>query len=144
MTTMDQTRIFAPVFAMIFLTIVVWVYMYAQRIPFIRKNRLSPSQLTPVEFARLSPPGVSNPSDNLKNLFEIPILFYLLSIYLFVTQQVDAVYLAASWVFVALRILHSAVHCTVNIIVLRFCLYLVATISIWFIAIRASLQYFAF
>ena len=35
MTTMDQTRIFAPVFAMIFLTIVVWVYMYAQRIPFI-------------------------------------------------------------------------------------------------------------
>ncbi len=63
--------IFAPFFAMILLTLVVWVYMYARRIPFIRRSALRDDQLTPAELARISPPAVANPSDNLKNLFEI-------------------------------------------------------------------------
>ena len=141
---MDQTAIFAPVFAMIFLTMVVWVYMYVRRIPFIRKNDFSPSELRPVEFARLSPPEVSNPSDNLKNLFEIPVLFYALLLYLFVTNQVDMMYLVASWVFVVFRVLHSVVHCTINIVMLRFYLYLTATVSLWFIAARAAFQYLGY
>ncbi len=141
---MDQTAIFAPVFAMIFLTMVVWVYMYVRRIPFIRKNDFSPSELRPVEFARLSPPEVSNPSDNLKNLFESPVLFYALLLYLFVTNQVDMMYLVASWVFVVFRVLHSVVHCTINIVMLRFYLYLTATVSLWFIAARAAFQYLGY
>ena len=141
---MDQTAIFAPIFAMIFLTMVVWVYMYVRRIPFIRKNDFSPSELRPVEFARLSPPEVSNPSDNLKNLFEIPVLFYALLLYLFVTNQVDMIYLVASWVFVVFRVLHSVVHCTINIVMLRFYLYLTATVSLWFIAARAAFQYLGY
>ncbi len=141
---MDQTAIFAPVFAMIFLTMVVWVYMYVRRIPFIRKNDFSPSELRPVEFARLSPPEGSNPSDNLKNLFEIPVLFYALLLYLFVTNQVDMMYLVASWVFVVFRVLHSVVHCTINIVMLRFYLYLTATVSLWFIAARAAFQYLGY
>ncbi len=141
---MDQTAIFAPVFAMIFLTMVVWVYMYVRRIPFIRKNDFSSSELRPVEFARLSPPEVSNPSDNLKNLFEIPVLFYALLLYLFVTNQVDMMYLVASWVFVVFRVLHSVVHCTINIVMLRFYLYLTATVSLWFIAARAAFQYLGY
>ena len=83
---MDQSTIFAPFFAMIFLTLVVWVYMYARRIPFIQNNNLTPGQLSPAEFARISPPAVSNPSDNLKNLFEMPVLFYALVLYLYVTH----------------------------------------------------------
>jgi hypothetical protein len=62
---------------------------------------------------------VSNPSDNLKNLFEIPVIFYA----------------------VALRALHSAVHCTINIVLLRFYLYLFSTLSVWFIAARAALHH---
>jgi hypothetical protein len=61
--------------------------------------------------ARRSPPGVSNPSDNFKNLFEIPVIFYALALVLFVTGQVDAAYVTAAWVFAAFRALHSAVHC---------------------------------
>ncbi|HJY80407.1 MAG TPA: MAPEG family protein [Candidatus Binatia bacterium] len=137
---MEQTAIFAPFFTMIFLTLTVWIYMYARRIPFIRKSNLSPEQLTPTEFARISPPEVSNPSDNLKNLFEMPTIFYGLVLYLYVTTQVDMVYLVASWVFVAFRVFHSAVHCTINIIVLRFWLYFVSTVALWFIVIRAALR----
>ncbi|MBV7332477.1 MAPEG family protein [Chloroflexi bacterium TSY] len=141
---MDQTSIFAPIFAMVLLTMIVWIYMYVRRIAFIHKNNFNPQELTPVEFARLSPPEVSNPSDNLKNLFEIPVLFYLLSLYLFVTNQVDTIFLVATWIFVIFRCLHSVVHCTINIVMLRFWLYFVATVSVWFIAIRAAFHYFWF
>jgi hypothetical protein len=139
---MKQTAIFGPFFATMFLTFVVWVYMYIRRIGFITSSKLSPKELAvPGALAQLSPPEVSNPSDNLRNLFEIPVLFYALALYLFVTNQVDAAYVGAAWVFVAFRALHSAVHCTINIVMLRFYLYLFSTLAMWFIAIRAALVY---
>jgi hypothetical protein len=140
---MAQAAIFGPFFATMFLTLLVWVYMYIRRIAFITGNKISSADLAaPGALAQLSPPAVANPSDNLKNLFEIPVLFYALTLYLFVTNQVDTVYVYAAWVFVAFRALHSAVHCTFNLIMLRFYLYLFATIAVWFIATRAALAYF--
>jgi len=139
---MTQDAIFSPFFAMVFLTLVVWVYMYIRRISFIISKKLKPEELEPAAFAKISPPSVSNPSDNLKNLLEIPVIFYTLTLYLFVTKQVDAGYVNAAWVFVAFRALHSAVHCTFNLIILRFYLYLFATMAIWFITIRAALNHF--
>lgn len=137
-----QDPIFAPFFAMIFLTLIVWFYMYARRIPFIQRSGLRKDQLTPLELARASPPAVANPSDNLKNLFEIPTIFYALVLYLHLTESVDSGYVAAAWVFVGFRALHSAVHCTFNLIPLRFMLYAFSTAAVWFIAIRAGLQAF--
>ena len=139
---MPQTAIFGPFFATMFLTLVVWAYMYVRRIGFIRSNGISPKDLAvPGELARLSPPEISNPSDNLKNLFEIPVLFYALALYLFATNQVDDAYVSAAWVFVAFRALHSVVHCTINLVMLRFYLYLLSTLAVWFIAARAALAY---
>ena len=139
---MAQTAIFGPVFATLFLTFLVWVYMYVRRISFITRQSLSPVDLAvPGKLAELSPPEVSNPADNFKNLFEIPVIFYALAVYLFVTSQVDATYVAASWVFVAFRTLHSAVHCTINVVMVRFYLYLFSTLAVWFIAVRAVVQY---
>jgi len=137
---MQQTAIFGPVFATVLLTFLVWVYMYIRRIHFIQTAEVSPADLAvPGALADLSPPDVSNPSDNLKNLFEIPVLFYALALILFVTGRVDPTYVAAGWVFVAFRALHSLVHCTVNIVMLRFYLYLASTVAVWFIAARAAL-----
>lgn len=139
---MKPQAIFGPFFAMLFLTLLVWIYMYIRRIRFIRANNFSAEELSPLVFARLSPPEVANPSDNLKNLFEIPVLFYALVFYLFVTNQVDAIYVNAAWVFVIFRVLHSAVHCTFNLIMLRFYLYLISTLALWFMTIRAAIVYF--
>ena len=140
---MRQDAIFSPFFATIFLTLLVWVYMYIRRISFIIGRKISQQDLAvPGTLAQISPPNVSNPSDNLKNLFEIPVLFYALVLYLFITKQVDTVYVNAAWIFVVFRILHSAVHCTFNLVILRFYLYLFATIAVWFIAIRAALIHF--
>jgi hypothetical protein len=141
---MKQDAIFSPFFATLFLTFLVWVYMYIRRISFITRNKIGSEKLTiPGTLAQISPANVSNPSDNLKNLFEIPVLFYGLTLYLFVTQQVDTVYVNAAWIFVIFRALHSVVHCTFNLIMLRFYLYLFSTLSVWFIAIRAALVHFS-
>src|SRR5579859_5994666 len=116
---MAQQAIFGPFFATMALTLVVWVYMYARRISFLTRNKITPDQVsTPEALARLTPPAVSNPSDNLKNLFEMPVLFYAMALYLFATNQVDAIYVYSGWVFAAFRVLHSAVHCTFNRIML--------------------------
>lgn len=135
---MDQTVIFRPFLATMLLTLVVWVYMYSRRLPFIFANQLDSRQMTPLELARLSPPQVSNPSDNLKNLFELPTVFYAVVLYLFATGQVDSVYLGAAWGFFLFRLLHSAVHCTFNFIPLRFFLYVFSAAALWFMVLRAA------
>jgi hypothetical protein len=139
---MDQTEIFRPFCATMLLTLVVWVYMYGRRLPFIFSSGLDPKQMTPLELARLSPPQVSNPSDNLKNLFELPTVFYVVVLYIYVTNQVDAAYLWAAWGFFVFRALHSAVHCTFNFIPLRFVLYVISAGALWFTVLRAALAAF--
>jgi hypothetical protein len=135
---MNQASIFQPFFATMILTLVVWVYMYGRRLPFIFSSGLDPKQMTPLELARLSPPQVSTPSDNLKNLFELPTVFYAVVIYIYVTHQVDASYVAAAWVFFLFRALHSVVHCTFNFIPLRFFLYVISAGALWFMVLRAA------
>jgi hypothetical protein len=136
---MDQTVIFGPLLATMLLTLVVWVYMYGRRLPFIFSNGLDARQMTPLELARVSPPGVSNPSDNLKNLFELPTVFYAVVLYLHATSQVDSAYVGAAWGFFAFRALHSLVHCTFNFIPLRFSLYVISAGALWFMVSRAAL-----
>ena len=139
---MVQSAIFGPFFATMLLTLVVWVYMYIRRIAFIQGNQVSPVDMAiPGELARISPAAVSNPSDNLKNLFELPVLFYAVVLHLFVTGQVDGTYVWAGWVFVLFRALHSTVHCTINVVMLRFYLYLVSSLAVWFMILRATLAY---
>ena len=140
---MTQEAIFSPFFATIILTLCVWIYMYIRRINFLNNQKLNPQDLVGTNaLAKLSPPPVSNPADNLKNLFEIPVVFYALVLYLYTTNQVDTVYLYAAWIFVVFRILHSIVHCTFNLIMLRFWLYLIATLAVWLMTFRAALAHF--
>lgn len=141
---MMQAAIFGPFFATMVLTLIVWVYLYIRRIQWIQSKKIRSQDLAvPGTLAKLSPPAVSNPSDNFKNLFEMPVLFYALVLYLFITQQVDTVYVTAAWVFVVFRALHSFVHCTFNRVMLRFYLYLLSTLALWFIATRAAIAHFS-
>jgi hypothetical protein len=140
---MNQVAIFGPFFALMLLTLAVWLYMYVRRIHFLQSQQIQPDQIsTPEALARLSPPEVATPSDNLKNLFELPVLFYGICLYLFATSQVDGAYLTAGWIFASFRALHSAVHCTFNHIMTRFSLYLVASLALWFMLVRAAWAHF--
>lgn len=140
---MEQQLIFGPMFVLLLVTIVVWAYMYAKRIPFIESLDLQPGEeLTPAELASRSPPAVYNPSDNLKNLFEVPILFYAVTLYLFVTGNVDQIYVYAAWGFVVLRAIHSAIHCTINKVMLRFAVYTLSCLCVFFMIVRAAIAWF--
>jgi hypothetical protein len=52
---------------------------------------------------------------------------------------VNEFYLDAAWIFVAFRALHSLVHCTVNIVMLRFWLYAISTLALWAMVGRAAI-----
>ena len=139
----QQQAIFGPFFAMIVLTIGVWVLMFVRRIRFIRGNKIQPEQLLrPGELARISPAPVANVSDNLKNLFEIPVIFYVFSLYLYVTRQVDTTYVITGWIYFVFRVCHSAIHCTVNAISPRFYSYLLSCIALYSMLFRAMLSHF--
>lgn len=140
---MNQAEILAPFLVMFLLTLVVWLYMYARRLPFVFSGDYKPDRGTALELDMAAPLGVAQPSDNLKNLFELPVIFYALVLMLFVTQQVDETYLTAAWVFAGFRVLHSAMHCTANIVMVRFSLYVVSAFSLWFMVVRAAWGYFA-
>ena len=138
---MPGSQIFAPFVTMLLLTLVVWIVLYIRRISFLMSNRIAAQRLTtPEKLVEIIPGEVNSPANNLKNLFELPVAFYALCIYLYVTGNVDSVYLTAAWVFTGLRIVHSAIHCTVNIVMARFLVYMAGALALWFMVLRAALQ----
>ena len=140
---MQQHAILAPFLAMMLLTMFVWIYMYMRRIHYSVVNRINPQKLaTPEKAAALIPEQINNPANNLKNLFEMPVLFYALCLYLLLTQTVDTTYAIAAWLFVAFRVLHSIVQCTSNHVMTRFRLYMIASLALWFMFLRALFQSF--
>ena len=84
---MDPSRIFIPFAGTLLLTMLVWIYMYARRLPFLAASgMLKQRQITPEELARRSPPAVAMPSDNLENLFEMPTIFYAAALWFLVIR----------------------------------------------------------
>ena len=135
---MTGNRIFLPMLATMTLTAVVWFYMYARRIPAMRRARVSvQTYTTPDKVSEHLPDEVNYSANNLKNLFELPILFYGLCLYLFSSGNVDTVYVIAAWLFFLFRTCHSAVHCTSNVVMLRFYLYAAGAAALWFMLGRA-------
>lgn len=138
---MPGQAIFVPFLLMMVLTILVWLYMYYHRLTYISRNKVDPETLKSGITAQAElPANLVDPSNNLKNLFEIPVLFYALCVYLFVTGSVDSLYVTCAWLFFVFRALHSAVHCTVNVVKLRFGVYAVSTLVLWFMIVRALLS----
>jgi len=135
---MTNELILQPMLGMMVLTAIVWFVLYARRIPAM-KNARKPVQTytTPDKAVEFLPEAVNYPANNFKNLFELPVLFYGLCLYLYVTESVDMAYLVAAWLFFALRVLHSFVHCTSNIVMLRFYLYAAGAVALWFMLGKA-------
>jgi hypothetical protein len=135
---MSAEAIFLPMLATMTLTAIVWVTMYAKRIPAMRQARVSvQTYTTPDKVTEHLPEEVNFSANNLKNLFELPVLFYGLCLYLFVSGNVDMIYVVAAWMFFLFRTGHSIVHCTSNIVMVRFYLYAGAALALWFMLGRA-------
>ena len=139
---MRDSAILGPFLAMMVLTLLVWIFMYVRRIAYLVTQRVDPQRLTtPEKGVAIIPEAINYPAHNLRNLFELPVLFYSLCLYLYVTGSVDSIYVVAAWLFVAFRALHSLVHCTFNHVMHRFRLYMLAALILWFVLIRALVQF---
>ncbi len=125
-----------PLLAQVFLTFVVWFYLYALRIPEIRNKGIDVKDLKDrAESHRLLPVSAAA-SNNLKNLFEMPVLFYAAVLLTLVLMVQDPVLVALAWSFVALRTVHSFIHCTYNNVHHRFVAYALSNLGLIFIWIR--------
>lgn len=138
---MEHTLILQPLFALVMLTAIVWIFMYIRRLAFILNNQIDPQRIaTPELLNAVLPAEINNSSNNLKNLFELPVIFYVLCLILLATQRVDMIFLYAAWAYVGLRVIHSLIHCTSNVVNLRFTAYFLSSLMLWFIAGRLALS----
>ena len=127
---MQANVIFLPALAMVALTIAVWLRMYAARIGEMTRERIHPQAVatTAQMAARLTD---TRAADNFRNLFELPVLFYMALVVAALTSQVNGVTLGLAWGFVALRIVHSLIHCGYNKVMHRFRAYLIGCLVLW-------------
>ena len=126
----DVSRILLPAFAMAALTFVVWWRMYLMRVGEMKRERIHPQSVaTSAEMAARVKD--TRAADNFRNLFELPVLFYMALVVAALTGQANAATLGLAWGFVALRIVHSAIHCTYNKVMHRFPAYLAGGLVLW-------------
>ena len=138
---MDRSNILLPFFGLMMLTLGVWIVMYVRRTSYLVGHKVDLRKVdTPDKAATVIPYDVGLASHNLKNLFELPVLFYALCLYLYVSDSVAMPDLVAAWWFFGFRVVHSVIHCTSNVVIHRFAAYMLAAIALWFMVIRAGLR----
>lgn len=133
-----QVPIIAPVVALVAWSMVMWVWMYATRIPAIRalNMKLDPNAPRGEQMSTL-PPAVRWKSDNYTHLMEQPTVFYALALSLAILGEGSGLNLYLAWAYVVLRVIHSFVQSLVNKIEIRFLLFSLSNIPLFWLTINA-------
>ncbi len=127
--------ILLPLLAQVLLTFLVWIYMYITRLREIQKQDIEPQQLAQRSRAQTLLAAVAGPADNFKNLFEMPLLFFLAVLLSLILLIQDDLLVTLAWSFVILRVIHSLIHCTYNRVMHRFTVYIASCLVLllmWF------------
>ncbi len=135
--------ILAPLVVLVLWSFVMQAWLYATRIPAIINGGIVYDPRRPAqEFHARLPAAVRWKADNYNNLMEQPTLFYAVTLALALLGAGDGLNLVLAWLYVALRILHSLVQAVVNIVVLRFALFMAASLVLLIMTVRAALLVF--
>jgi hypothetical protein len=123
MSEAAPVHILYPIFAMFLLVTIVLLRMRSMRFAAVRKGEVS------IRYYRAFQEGIEPEplrvvARHFKNLFEVPVLFYVGVIMAYITHQVNDWLVACAWTYVALRYLHTYVHLTANDVVVRFGVYI--------------------
>ena len=128
--------ILTPVLALVILSLVVWVWMYATRIPAMQRADIQPQDVKfPADLLKL-PAGARQVADNYNHLMEQPTIFYALVFYIFLAGHTDPLHIYLAWGYVLLRVVHTLIQCTVNIVNLRFTVFALSTLLLMAMAAR--------
>ena len=115
MTVQD---ILAPLFVMVALTFVLLVWMAAVRVAAVRRREVRIKEIALGQSAW--PPRVQQISNCFHNQFQLPVLFYVLTVLALFLRKADLLFVGMAWVFVLLRIVHAAIFVTTNHVGHRF------------------------
>jgi len=135
-----RSPILAPVIALVLWSFVMWAWLYATRIPALKKHRIVYDPRRPAEeFHAQLPPDVRWKADNYNNLMEQPTLFYAVALVLALLDAGTGFNTALAWLYVGVRVLHSLVQAIVNVVLLRFALFMAASFVLLLMTVRAAL-----
>lgn len=129
---MTATAFLAPVLALIIWTLLIWVLMYARRIPAMQAARIHPDTAKSPDGAwkEKLPLSVQASAHNYNHLLEQPTIFYALMFYITLTAQMSAPIFYAAWAYVALRVLHSFIQVSSGKVMLRFAVFSLSTLAL--------------
>lgn len=132
-----------PVLTLIAWTFVMWLWMYATRIPAMQAAKVDPQELARTGAKLTLPPQVSRVADNYNHLHEQPTLFYALALAAQVAAAADPINIGLAWTYVAIRIVHSLIQATANIIMLRFSVFTLGSIALLVLLARTAMSVLA-
>ena len=133
---MHAIAILYPVFALAGWTALVLVLIPIARIRAVRQREIKGTDFKYGESAAV-PGHVSIPNRNYMNLLELPVLFYVVCLMIFVTGGASPAMVALAWAFVALRLVHSLIHLTYNHVLHRLAAFAASNavlIGLWVLA----------
>jgi hypothetical protein len=118
---MSVQMILLPLFVEVILTLVLWSWMAMLRTRDFNSGAVRPDNIALREPNW--PKRTTQLANAFANQFELPVLFYVLTILEYVTHLAGIVFVVLAWVFVIFRLLHAYVHVTSNVVRLRGALY---------------------
>lgn len=109
---MSQSAFFLPALLQILLTILLFISLA------IAKSRAAKAGLVNLERRALHadawPENVIKINNNIRNQFEVPVLFYVITIIIWELELANTTIQILSWLFVASRYVHAYIHTGLN------------------------------
>lgn len=123
---MSQAAILYPVFAQVFLTFFIMLWMGHQRISCIGRGEVSAVDIGKRKDVLTGRAAMV--SNNYHNQFEMPVLFYVFAGFVFITNQADFILVSMAWGYVGIRYVHAFVHTMVRSMTKRFSLFAIGSL----------------
>jgi hypothetical protein len=134
-----MTSLLTPVLALIVWSLIVFVWMYVTRIPAIQAAKIDPAHAQHPGSLDGLPSRVRAIADNYNHLMEQPTIFYAMAFYIVLAGHTDRIHIWCAWAYVILRVVHSLIQNTVNVVVVRFTIFSISTIALAIMAVREVL-----
>ncbi len=134
-----HSPILLPLLALALWTFVMETWLYATRIPAMTRGKIAYDPRRPAaEFHGQLPAHVRWKADNFNNLMEQPTVFYAVAIVLALLGAGSGLNLALAWAYVGLRVVHSLIQATVNIVLPRFLVFVASSVVLLAMTLRAA------
>ena len=129
---MNQIALLTPVFVLILWTFTIFLIMSYGRTRFMKDPQ---DAAHTKDLKGTLPAWVERTGDNYNHLFEQPVAFYVVTLAIASVNSIDPLMMQLAWAFVILRIIHSLVQLTFNLVLVRFMIFLIGWLIIAYMAI---------